>query len=117
MDNYFWLVVLPNLDCFFVLLGVIGIFACAVGCFMYADKKMDAYTPECHAKASKFGKCVFKGLSLSLLLLFISCFIPTKKDIMQLKVLSLVSEIKGIDQIPQKIIDRLNEVLEAENKE
>lgn len=117
MNNYFWLVVLPNLDCFFGALGILGIVACIIGGFVYMHIKIDAYNKEDHANAWKFAKTMFKVFAVSMTLFFITCFIPTKKDIIQLKIISVVSELKGVDKIPQKLIDRLNDLLGEDKDE
>ncbi len=116
MENYWWLVVIPNLDCFFGTLGCLGIVAFIVGGFVYLHKKIEAYNEKDHKNAWAFAKTMFKVFAASMTLFFITCFIPSKKDIVQLKVISVVSELKGVDQIPQKLIDRLNELLDGDKK-
>ena len=112
MDNYWWLVVIPNLDFFFGTLGCFGIVACIIGGFIYLVKKIEAYDEKDHKNAWKFAKTMFKVFATSMTLFFITCFIPTKKDIIQLKAISIISELNGVNQIPQKLIDRLNILLE-----
>lgn len=116
MGNYFWLVVVPNLDCFLGTLGIIGIVACILGGFIYLTKKLEAYNEEQHENAWKFAKTMLKMFAASMTIFFITCFIPSKKDIILLKIISVVHELKGIDQIPQKLIERLNDFLEEDKK-
>lgn len=112
-----WLVVIPNLDCFLGVLGVMGIISSVFGGFVYIDKKIDAYDQKDHEDAWKFAKTIIKLFAASMFMFFITCFIPTKKDIFQLKIISVVSELKGVDQIPQKLIDRLNDLLDGDKKD
>lgn len=112
MNNYFWLVLLPNIECFFCTLGIIGIVACVVGGFIYMSMQLEAYNKEDHDNAWIFAKKILKVFAASMTLLFISCFIPSKNDIVQLKIISVVSELNGSEQIPQKLVDRLNAILD-----
>lgn len=112
MENYFWLVVIPSLGCFFATLGCIGIVACIFGGFSYAYQKMEALYEVEHENAHKKAKIVLKLFIISMAMFFVTCFIPTKKDIIQLKIIHIASELKGIDQIPQKLVDRLNDLLD-----
>ena len=116
MDNYFWLVVVPNLECFFGTLGVIGLVFCVVCSAIYISMKLEAYDEEDEDKARKFAKSIIKVFSVSMTMFFITCFIPTKKDMIQLKIISVVSELKGVDKIPQKLVDRLNYFLDQDSK-
>ena len=116
MNNYFWLVLLPNLDCFLCTLGVVGIVGCVASGIIYASMKIEAYDEDDQKKASKFAKVVLQLFSISMTLFFITCFIPTKKDIIQLKIISVVSELKGAEQLPQKLVDRLNSILDGEKE-
>lgn len=117
MENYFWLVVLPNLDCFFGMLGIIGLVVSVIGGFIYLGQKTDARHKEDHDNAWMFARSMLKVFAASMAMLFITCFFPTKKDIIQLKIISVVSELKGADQIPQKLVDRLNDILGEETKD
>lgn len=112
MNNYFWLVVLPNLDCFFGILGCMGMIFCIIGFLVYLNKKIEAYQIEDHKKAGEFAKTLFKVLGGSMIMFFMTCFIPSKKDLIQLKMISVIAELKGVEQIPQKLIDRLNNLLD-----
>jgi|SRR5690349_6526484 len=116
MNNYFWLVVLPNLDYFLGTLGILGIVFCIFAVFFYLHMLCEACDEEDEQEALKFAKNTLKVFVMSMFLFFITCFIPTKKDIAQLKVLSVVGELKGVDKIPQKLIDRLNDLLDEEEK-
>ena len=112
MNNYFWLVVLPNLDCFFGTLGILGLLACIIGGFVYMHKKIDVYGGFDEKEAWEFAKKMFKLFAVSMTIFFVTCFIPTKKDIIQLKAISMISELKDADKMPQKLIDRLNDLLD-----
>lgn len=105
MNNYLLLVVLPNMNTLLNVISVIGIISsvwiCCVGC---------------NEKNEKLVKKSIKIFIYSLVLIFISCFIPTKKEIIELKIISVVSGVKGIDKVPQNIIDKLNDFLEIGNK-
>jgi uncharacterized Tic20 family protein len=104
MNNYLLLVVLPNICCLIAILGIAGTILGILG-FMRA------------AEGDDYGhKLSIKQLIVSMLLIFISCFIPTKQDIIELKIISVVSGLKGADKIPQNIIDKLNDFLELEKK-
>ncbi len=115
MNNYFWLVVLPNLDSFFGTLGVVGLISCVIGGFIFMHKKIEAYNKEDHENAWKFAKKMFIIFGISMSIFFVTVFIPSKKDIVQLKIISVVSEIKGVEQIPQKLINKLNLLLEDDH--
>jgi len=57
------------------------------------------------------GKTVIP-LFIALLLIALGFFIPSKKEMIELKVISAVTELKGADKIPQKLVDKLNIILE-----
>ena len=116
MNNYLWLVVVPNLASFFETLGILGVVSCIVGGVFYTAEKLTACGKEEHKEAGKLAKNTMKLFSVSMTLLFIVCFIPNKKDVIQLKAISMVSELKGSDQIPQKIVTRLNKLLDEEDE-
>lgn len=106
MENYLLLVVLPNLAVFFAIVGFVGIVATLI-CFVCT---CDQYaTREQINRYLKVGG-IFLGF------LFISCFIPCEKQIIELKVISTISELKGVSQIPQKMIDRINDLLDMGKK-
>ncbi len=112
MNNYFLLVVLPNLDVLIQILGFIGI---VISIIVFCSS-IDSHDRD---DDDVFGvmKASIKLFLASVFLFFISCFIPGKKEIIQLKIISVVSELKGVEQIPQKLIDRLNDVLGEGNGE
>lgn len=74
-----------------------------------------AYSKLEHEAASKYAKISITFLALSMSMLFITCFIPNKKEMIELKVISVVSELKGLDKIPQKLINRLNDIIGDES--
>lgn len=117
MLNYLLLVILPNLDCFFGTLGVFGIVTSIVLLVIYLSKKFEACTNDEEEQAAQYFKKIIPIFSVSVLMFLFSCFLPTKKDIIQLKAISIISELKGADQIPQKVIDRLNDLLGEEKKD
>lgn len=51
-------------------------------------------------------------LFIALLLIALGFFIPSKKEMIELKVISAITELKGADKIPQKLVDKLNIILE-----
>lgn len=121
LDNYFWLVVIPNLECFFGVLGCFGVVASIV-CFYISFEQYAFYTrPEEYHDAlekkraleRKYSRFAFNLFLASTIIFLITCFIPTKKDIIQLKTISIISELKGADLIPQKLVDRLNDLLDS----
>lgn len=114
--NYFLLVVLPNLSGLFSSVGFIILIACIICSivlsFIYSDSSY--YSQNYEEEKKQFAiwfRSLIKAFILSLSLLFAACFMPTKKDVIQLKAISIVSELKGVDKIPQKVIDRLNDLL------
>lgn len=117
MENYLLLVVIPNLDCFFGSLGVIGIVTCIILFIGSGIQYSDAYDDADTQKAIKNIKTVCKIFAVSMFLFFITCFIPTKKDMIQLKAISIISELQGVEKIPQKVVDRLNDLLDAGEKD
>lgn len=116
MNNYFWLVLLPNLDSFFCILGVAGIVAASIVFCIYWEKMDYVCTKEHANDARNLAKRSLKLFASAMIMFFITCFIPTKKDIIQLKIISAVSELKGVEQIPQKLIDRLGYLLEDKHE-
>lgn len=114
MNNYFLWVVLPNLSCFLGIFGIIGIISCIVGVIISIVMDENACDKEDKKKAKKVRESSINVLIGSIIMIFITCFIPEKKDLMQLKALSILSEVKGADKIPQKLIDKLNDLLEVE---
>lgn len=117
MNNYFWLVVLPNLDCFITTLVILGFVVSGVSGFVYMLAVLDEPCEEEMQYRKCWGKKIINTLLASSLLFFITCFIPNKKDIVALRVISVVSELKGVEQIPQKIIDKLNTVLDGDKND
>lgn len=103
MNNYFLFVLLPNIGELLKIISFIG-FVLSIFFAIFAEEE------------KKFINHFITIVVFTLIVTFISCFIPTKKDVLKLKAISAVSEIKGIDKIPQKLIDLLNDSLEG-NKE
>lgn len=45
---------------------------------------------------------------------FTSCFMPSQKQVLQLQAMSLISKIEGIENLPQNIADKLNELFSVD---
>ena len=114
MINYFMLVVVPNLNIFFVNFGSVGVICSLIGFLIYLHKRFEAWDKATRKASDKFLKGLIPIFVVSLISIFISCFMPSKKDILQLKTISIISELKGADQLPQKIITRLNKLLDVD---
>lgn len=114
--NYLLLVAIPNIGVFFTILGILGILFCVVGFFVFLSKKQDAYSEKDHKECDMYQSYIIKMFIASIIMLFVTCFIPERNQIIQLKIIDAVSELKGIDDIPQKLIDKLNNLLN-ENKD
>ncbi len=116
MKEYFLLVVLPNLSNFF----------CIVSCLMFIlfmitflctleDKSRD--NEETINYKRKLSKQAFWLLLMpAIIFVFSSNFIPSKKEFLQLQAIKIFKETKGIEQIPQKLIDKVNNLLDIEDK-
>ena len=90
--NYFFLVFVPNFFAFIGFLGAFGFVASLAGVVIYLYKKDNSYSQECLNDAKLFGKKVLKGLILSMSMIFITCFMPSKEDIIQLRAMSIACE-------------------------
>lgn len=117
MNNYLFLVVLPNIRAFFVITGGLGIIGCLIAFICYLNESIDTYNNEGKEKLKKFRKGIVTTLIVCLCAVFITCFIPQKKDILQFKAISVLQELDGVDKIPQKIIDKLNNILDSCDKD
>src|SRR4030095_1251997 len=115
--NYLFLVLLPNINNFFCTMGCISMGLSVIFLIICACKKIESCDEDDEKKCLELSKNISKLFFISLLIFFISCFIPDKKDIIQLKVISIISELKGIDNIPQKIIEKLNDLLECKEND
>lgn len=107
MSNYLWLVVMPNIGKLLDIFGGFGLIIFATALLLFVAFQGlhggDDYKQTI--------KNLRKILLVSMMMFFIGCFIPSKKEIIELKAISIISEINGADQIPQKIIDKLNDLL------
>lgn len=116
MNNYLLLVLLPHLDCFLTIIGAITVIIGLIGSFISISAISEA-DGEGEEKSAKSMLVTFvKALIAGLIMLFISIFIPTKAEIIQLKVLGALSELRGADKIPQKLIDRINDLLDLKEE-
>lgn len=113
MNNYLLWIVLPSFEIFFTMLGVVGLVSSAILAIAATTAAHNACGEEEIIQAKKFSKFSITALGISVLLLFISCFLPSKKALMQLKVISVVSELKNADKIPQKLVDKINLLLDS----
>ncbi len=110
--NYFLLVLLPHLDCYIQLIGIIGFVISLIACLIKLHDVFDAYNDDDLIEAKSVLRKTAKIPLAFLLLSSLSIPIPNKREIIQLKAITVLSEIKGLDQIPQKLIDRLNDLLD-----
>lgn len=114
MMDYFLFVVLPN----FKNLLEVCLFAGCVSSIVYAIYFLSEHSTAICDSDRKHVKDIGKKCVLIIiattLMLFVDCFIPTKKDLLMLKIGSTVSKLQGVDQIPQKIVDKLNKLLDDE---
>lgn len=117
MENYFLMVLLPHLDCLLSILGITGLIACGIGAIPAFLAYTDAWRDTDIANSIKLFKLIKKTLIGSILLLCLSIPIPSKTEIIQLKAVSILSDVKGLDQIPQKLVDKLSNLLELVDKE
>lgn len=117
MENYFLLVLLPHLDCFLSGLGIFGVVVCGICAIPCGVVYTDAHGEDEVNHAKKLVKILTRTLIGSIALIALSVPIPSKTEIIQLKAINVLSEIKGVDQIPQKVVDRLNSLLDLVDKE
>ncbi len=113
MNNYLFLVVLPKISCLLVILGSLGLIGSILylcGCIMDTDYINSKEKPD---PIWSFNKRIF---FISAMFLFITVFIPGKKEFLQLKAISIISETKGINGIPQKLINKLNYLLDDDKE-
>lgn len=112
MSAYWWLVFLPNFSCFLSILSFCMIVGCVIGTMGFVSLKVDAYNDKDHAEANQYGYKLLKITLIPVLLFFISCFIPDKHAMLQLKAINIISELRDVDKIPQKVVDKLNTLLD-----
>jgi len=98
MINYLLLVVLPNIRWLLCTLSIIG---SIWGFLLVMDSRPD----------SERAGCIM--IAISLFVLMIAMFIPKKSEVIQLKLISVAQEIKGLDGIAQKSVDKLNKLLDS----
>ena len=117
MNNYFLLVFLPNLRVFFGLLSFLSyvcslvVLACCLS--EYEDfKNCGGLYAEEEKKFNNLFKCAAKFFIVGLVFMGLNCFVPSKKEILQLKGISIVSETESINNTPDKIRDRLSYILD-----
>lgn len=109
MNNYLWLVVMPNFGKLLDILGGFGLIVFITALFIFVAFK-DLHGVDDHKQTIK---SLSNILLMSIMMFFIGCFIPSKKEIIELRAISIISEVNGADQIPKKIVDKLNDLLEA----
>jgi Na+/H+ antiporter NhaD/arsenite permease-like protein len=115
MVNYFWLVFLPNIGFLFSLLGLIGLIFCVLYWVGYFATKYDPRTKDRNEEDRFCHGVMFIASLVVMVLLLLGFFIPSKKEIIQLKLLSAATELKGADQIPQKIVNKINNLLDEKD--
>jgi hypothetical protein len=106
--NYFLFVFLPHLDIYLEIIGFFGLICTFVSLFIYISQYIDNYTSEDIARSIKIGIISIKIFIASLVILSLTIPIPSKKELVELKVINTLQDIKGLDAIPQKIIDNIN---------
>lgn len=116
MDSYLCLVVIPNLRIFLIIAGLFGLILCISCVLSLWEIGLDGVPEEHRRTCFKMRIGLVKGILFSVFILFLSGFFPSKKEMIQLKALNMISELKGVEQIPQKLVDRLNELLDVEEK-
>ena len=105
--NYFLLVLLPHLDRFLGTLGILGLIICVLSSLPI----LCAYGEEDERFPFIF-KRFLQALSFSVFLIFLTIPIPSKTELVQLRVVNILDETKGLDKIPQKIVDRISKLLD-----
>lgn len=116
MNSYLLLVLLPHLDSFLGVAGALGLVSSLIGGIMSFASYMNAYDDEDKKESMKFfgwAKRIFCGAFLAI---FLTIFIPNKTELLQMKAIEVLSEVKGLDAIPQKVVDRLNSLLDLVEK-
>jgi heme/copper-type cytochrome/quinol oxidase subunit 2 len=116
MMNYFLLIIVPNLHCFVSVLSTFGIVLSVASFLIWMHLKCEARNDEDEKQALIHLNRVVKIFLVSISMLFIICFIPSRSAIIQLQVINCIQELKGVQEIPQKLIDKLNKILEIEDK-
>lgn len=115
--NYFLLVVLPHLSIwiegisvFFFIVLCIPLFLCGMASIFEENEKE-------RKEAFMIVKRVLLYIMIPLFVSFLTVLIPTKTEILQLKTISIMQEVKGLDSIPQKVVDKINNLLDMGKNE
>ena len=112
MENYIWLVLIPQLGVFFTIAATfVSISALLLGIGLFIsyedlDKKEIPY----------FIIWIKRIGIMSVFCWIVVVCLPDKNTVIQLKALSLLSDVKGLNTIPQKVIEKLDSLLKVENK-
>lgn len=114
--NYFLFVFLPHFDVFISFLG----FYCLIASLILGFVVFNSYTAICNDRDIKefikLKNLLYKFIAVSCTSFILSIPIPSKKELIQLKAINVLQEIKGIDLVPQKLVDKLNNLLDMDNK-
>jgi hypothetical protein len=107
MNTYLWLVLMPNLCSAVRLITIVYAILCFFGLIAACDEGLT----KDDRKPVKIATFVFLGLAIS------CCLFPDSTQIKQMLVVDSIQSIKGIDKIPAKTVELVNEYLEKELKE
>ena len=115
MNNYFMLVVFPNLSTIFEIITsfvTVAFCLCSVILFIsYCENNYSQYSDPDGLKLKEHLKHIKKIGILVATLMIVGAFLPSRKEIIMLKSVSIMQETKGIENIPQNLVDKINEVL------
>ncbi len=118
MNTYLWLVVIPNLSKLTLILCVLMVLVFGSCIIPYAVSVLENYESESEKQLQKKLSSICKKSSVIFFTsLFISVFFPSKAEIIQVKALNLLSEVKGIDKLPANLVAKLNELFAINDKD
>jgi hypothetical protein len=103
MSNYLLLVLLPKIGAAFFGFAIFSFIISCLAVLNWADE---------HSAVEISGRNCINSFIATVFLFFIAIAIPTKKEMIMLKGLSVVSELKGVNKIPQNLVDKINNLLE-----
>lgn len=114
--NYFLLVVLPHLSTWIESISVLFLIVLCFPLFLCGMASIfEAHEKE-RIEAFIYSKRILAYGLIPLFVLFLTIFIPTKTELLQLKTISIMQEVKGLDSIPQKVIDKINTLLDIKKE-
>jgi hypothetical protein len=104
------------MNSFLGIIGIVGFITSAIVGIAGAFSYVDAYSDSEKESSKRFLTNIIKIGSAFLFCTFLTIFIPSKTELVQLKAIEILSEVKGLDAIPQKVVDRLNSLLDMVEK-